>query len=195
MDIVTIVPSSKYLIKSYVTILIIAVATIIGCVLMGALIALDRTVGSAAILWSFVVGVGINVLWVVPAALLMPPYARSLRYELHEDEVIMHVGVITRSVKYVPFRTVTNITVKRGLLDRLFGLGSLEIQTAGISGTHRAEQHLVGLEDPDAAYELVGKALRRFRGAMGPTAAEVEDEDVLRSILEEVRSIREALDR
>jgi len=123
----------------------------------------------------------------------MEPYFRSLRYEIHEEQVIMQVGVITRSVKYVPFRTVTNMTIKRDPLDRLFGLGSLEIQTAGISGTNQAEQHLVGLEDPQVVYDLARRALQRFRGAMAPTAADIDDENLLRSILEEVRAIRESL--
>jgi putative membrane protein len=131
----------------------------------------------------------------VPAILLMGPYFRSLRYEIHEEQVVMHVGVITRSVKYVPFRTVTNMTVKRDPLDRLFGIGSLAIQTAGTSGTNQAEQRLVGLEDPQAVYDLAVRALRRFRGAMSPTAADVDEEDLLRAILDEVRGIRESLER
>lgn len=37
--------------------------------------------------------------------------------------------------------------------------------------------------------------LRRFRGAMSPTAADVDEEDLLRAILGEVWQIRESLDR
>lgn len=90
---------------------------------------------------------------------------------------------------------MTNMTVKRDPLDRAFGIGSLEIQTAGISGTTEAEQNLVGLSDPDEVYNLAVQALRRFRGAMGPTIADVADEDVMTAILVEVRAIRERLER
>jgi len=31
--------------------------------------------------------------------------------------------------------TITNLTVKRGLFDRWFGIGTLDIETAGMSGT------------------------------------------------------------
>ncbi len=51
------------------------------------------------------------------------------------------------------------------------------------------------LEDPDEVYELAVEALRRFRGAMGPTTAEVEEADVMRAILGEVRAIRDGLER
>ena len=195
MDALTVEPSRKYLTKAYLNIAIIAGAIVLGALLIAAFVSLGPEVGVEAIWWSLAISLGINVLWVVPAILLMGPYYRSLRYEIHEEQVIMHVGIMTRSVKYVPFRTVTNMTVNRGPLDRAFGIGSLEIQTAGISGTTQAEQNLVGLEDPEAVYGLAVQALRRFRGAMGPTTADIQEEDVLRAILDEVRGIRQRLER
>ncbi len=195
MDTLTVEPSRTYLTKAYVIIAAVAAAIVLFALVTAAFVSLDPDVGMEAIWWSLAISLGINVLWVVPAVLLMGPYYRSLRYEIHEEQVIMHVGIITRSVKYVPFRTVTNMTVKRDPLDRAFGIGSLEIQTAGISGTSQAEQNLVGLEDPEAVYGLAVQALRRFRGAMGPTTADIEEEDVMRAILDEVRAIREQLER
>ena len=195
MDALTVEPSRKYLTKAYLNIAIIAGAIVLGALLIAAFVSLGPEVGVEAIWWSLAISLGINVLWVVPAILLMGPYYRSLRYEIHEEQVIMHVGIMTRSVKYVPFRTVTNMTVNRGPLDRAFGIGSLEIQTAGISGTTQAEQNLVGLEDPEAVYGLAVQALRRFRGAMGPTTADIQEEDVLKAILHEVRGIRQRLER
>jgi len=195
VDTLTVEPSRTYLTKAYVIIAAVAAAIVLFALVTAAFVSLDPDVGMEAIWWSLAISLGINVLWVVPAVLLMGPYYRSLRYEIHEEQVIMHVGIITRSVKYVPFRTVTNMTVKRDPLDRAFGIGSLEIQTAGISGTSQAEQNLVGLEDPEAVYGLAVQALRRFRGAMGPTTADIEEEDVMRAILDEVRAIREQLER
>jgi uncharacterized membrane protein YdbT with pleckstrin-like domain len=94
---------------------------------------------------------------------------------------------------------VTNITVKRGLIDRWLGLGTLDIQTAGISGTQQAEQSLVGLADPDEVYDLVVGQLRRFRGAMAPTQAEMDvpssADETLAALLVEVRAIRKALEK
>lgn len=125
-------------------------------------------------------------------------YYRSIRYELHEDEVVVIVGIITKSVKHVPFRTVTNLKVARGPFDRLFGLGSLAIQTAGMSGTTGAEENLQGLTDVQDVYERVARELRRFRGAMAPTQSESElapqaeanGSGVLVEILDELRAIR-----
>jgi len=125
--------------------------------------------GGASI--GFIVAVLINVAWLVPALLVIPPYYRSLQYEIHDDEVIVRVGVITKTVKHVPFRTVTNLEVKQGPFDRLFGIGTLNIQTAGMSGQSGAEESLRGLPNFQEVYDQVVAALRRYRGAMAPTQA------------------------
>lgn len=112
-----------------------------------------------------------NALWIVPVAILIVPYCASLRYEIHEDEVIVRAGVITRSVKHVPYRTVTNLEVLRGPFDRVFGLGTLKVQTAGMSGQQGAEETLIGLPNVQEVYDLVAVALRQYRGALAADAA------------------------
>jgi uncharacterized membrane protein YdbT with pleckstrin-like domain len=179
-------------------------------------------IGSLGILWLvsrdaaahdndmtlFYVGaIGLNALWYVPAMLLTGPYYRSLSYEIQDDEVIVRAGIWTHSVKHVPYRTVTNLTIKRDILDRwLFGLGSLHIQTAGMSGTTGAEEMLAGLADVNDVYGMVVRELQRFRGAMGPATTEIGAEaevagpagpataEGLNAILAEVRAIRESLE-
>lgn len=134
---------------------------------------------------------------------LVPYYFNSLSYEIYPDEIVVRAGIITKSVKHVPFRTVTNLKVARGPLDRLFGLGSLAVQTAGMSGTTGAEENLEGLTDVHGVYDQIARELRRFRSAMDPTQADADAEprplasqnDVLREILDELRGIRAALDQ
>ena len=48
---------------------------------------------------------------------LVPPYYRSISYELTEDEVVVRKGIVTKVVKTVPYRTITNTVVARGLFD------------------------------------------------------------------------------
>jgi membrane protein YdbS with pleckstrin-like domain len=163
-------------------------------VLIGSSEAGPRAAGVGAL-----IGVGSTLIWLVPALIVIPFYYRSLKYEIHEDEVIVRAGVITRSVKHVPYRTVTNLTVKRGPFDRLLGIGTLKIQTAGMSGQTGAEESLMGLVNYNEIYEKVAGSLRRFRGGMSPTQAGVEpvgangDATMLAAILDEVKAIREAL--
>ncbi len=195
-------PTPRYLAKLCLLITLLALLTGLGGVLLGWLLAHDEDIGArGGALTAMIIGIGDILCW-VPALILSAPYYRSLSYEIQADEVIVRVGVITQSVKHVPYRTVTNITVKRDIVDRwLFGLGTLNIQTAGMSGTTGAEEKLVGLTDVQQVYDMVAQELRRFRGAMAPTAAEEEPEPALGSsgalnaILSEVRTIRQAIDR
>jgi uncharacterized membrane protein YdbT with pleckstrin-like domain len=189
-------PSSRYLIKVLIGIAVAGVLSIGGTMALGLLIP-DR---DATIVFGLF-ALAEAVVWVA-ALLLTGPYYASLHYEVQDDEVIVDVGVITHSVKHVPYRTVTNVVVRRDILDRwFFGLGSLHIQTAGMSGQSGAEEKLVGLPNVQEVYELVVKELRRFRGAMAPTAAEMEPELVvassgsLEAILGELKAIRRALEK
>jgi len=193
-------PSIKYLSKSRLSITIVALLILVGGVLLGWLMSFDRDIGASGAMIVFIVTAIADAIWWVPAMLLTGPYYRSLSYEIQDDEVIVHAGILTKSVKHVPYRTVTNLTVKRDILDRwLFDLGTLNIQTAGMSGQTGAEERLVGLPNVQEVYEIVVTELRRFRGGMAPTAAEVEGEpavaDALSAILAEVRAIRQALEK
>lgn len=194
-------PSSQYLTKLRVAITIVALLILAGGILLGWLMSFDKDIGTSGARIVFIVTAIADAVWWVPAMLLTGPYYRSLSYEIQDDEVIMHVGIWTKSVKHVPYRTVTNLIVKRGILDRLFGLGTLKIQTAGMSGTTGAEESLEGLDNVQEVYDMVVTELRRFRGSMAPTAAEEEIEpaaastDALSAILTEVRAIRHALEK
>ena len=138
-------PNRRYLNKQILIFSLVSGLILIFAFSIGALISLDEP-KSGFVFASIFASVGL-FFWIV-SVLLSFPYFRSLRYEIHEDEVIVHVGIVTKSVKHVPFRTVTNIKINRGLLDRfVFNIGSLNIQTAGMSGSTGAEESLVGLEN------------------------------------------------
>jgi uncharacterized membrane protein YdbT with pleckstrin-like domain len=196
----TINPSPKYLTRMRLVATIIALAILTGGLLLATILAAGGEVRvRGALFMLFIIAVLDGAWWLV-AMLLIGPYFRSLRYEIQDDEVVVHAGIWTKSVKHVPYRTVTNLTVKRDVIDRWLGLGTLNVQTAGMSGQTGAEEHLVGLEDVQAVYEAVATELRRFRGGMAPTQAEVEEEivpaqpDALNELLDEVRAIRRSLE-
>lgn len=187
-----IVPDRAYLAKLYVNTLLIFLFLIFPWVFMG----LIPELGLTYVLLFFVV----NALWLVPTfALLIPLYYRSIRYELRDDEIVVLKGVITRSVKVVPYRTVTNLVLDRGPVDRLLGLGTLKVETAGFSGQARSEAILAGLRDYDAVQALVREELRRYRAFSGATttegipAVEAEPGQVFGQLLQEVREIKAIL--
>jgi len=46
-------------------------------------------------------------------------------------EVYTKRGIITITKKHVPFRTITHVQTRRGLFDRVMGIGTVQIETAG----------------------------------------------------------------
>ncbi len=114
-------------------------------------------------------------------------------------DVALHLGTLfALLVTFLTARLLRRLP--EPILDRwFFGLGTLNIQTAGMSGQTGVEETLVGLTNVQEVYEIVATQLRRFRGGMAPTAAEVEPEgpaelgETLSAILTEVRAIRSAL--
>jgi uncharacterized membrane protein YdbT with pleckstrin-like domain len=179
---------------------VVALAIIAGAILFGLIMVIAGDMRLRGMMVLFFVIIALDGFWWLVAVVLAGPYYRSLRYEIQDDEVVVHVGIWTESVKHVPYRTVTNVQVKRDVVDRLLGTGTLNIQTAGMSGQKGAEERLVGLSNVQEVYASVAGELRRFRGGMAPTQADVEEEPAmalpgdLGEILAEVRAIRKSLE-
>ena len=194
-------PDPKYLFRMRLIATLVALAIIVGGILLGVILGVSGELRLGGVLILISSNLVLNGLWWLVAMVLSGPYFRSLRYEIQDDEVVVYVGIWTKSVKHVPYRTVTNMQVKRDVVDRLLGLGTLNIQTAGMSGQKGAEEQLVGLSNVQEVYESVAGELRRFRGAMAPTQAGVEEEPAaalpgdLGEILAEVRAIRVSLEK
>jgi uncharacterized membrane protein YdbT with pleckstrin-like domain len=193
----TLKPSPRYRSKLLlVTTVIAVIVMVVGLLLAGITLKNEGPQDAGAFLFIFLL---LNLVWYLPSFLLIGAYFRSLNYEIQDDEVIVHVGIWTKSVKHVPFRTVTNLKVNRDIFDRwFFDLGSLNVQTAGMSGKTGAEESLVGLPNVQEIYELVRSRLRLYRGAMGPAAAGEQGDpqvDTLAAILNEVTAIRAAVEK
>lgn len=155
--------------------------------------------------WLFVViYLGANLLWAVPTSLLMGPYYRSISYELTNDEIIVRKGILTRTEKRVPYHQITNVEVKRGLLDRLLGIGTVDAQTAGYSQQGGAEAPLPGLGDWETVQREVMSRVHRSRAALGepslPTperasgTLDASTPALLGEILAELRALRETIE-
>ena len=196
----TVTPDRKYLFRMRLIVTIVALAILAWGILLGLILAITGEIRLSGAMALFFFAVVLNGLWWLIALILTGPYYRSLRYEVQDDEVVVYAGLWTKSVKHVPYRTVTNLEVKRDVVDRWLGIGTLNIQTAGMSGQKGAEERLVGLSNVQEVYASVAEELRRFRGGMAPTQADFEVEPAvaqpggLGEILAEVRAIRKSLE-
>jgi hypothetical protein len=134
-----------------------------------------------------------SVFWFLPVLVAIPLYIRSFEYSVISKagatmpEIYVKKGLVNVTKKHVPFRTITNISSRAGPMDRLFGVGTVEIQTAGFSGGAKAgrspEEKLEGI----TFYEQVPRlsdslddeiliTLREIRNVLGKIDNKLEKE-------------------
>lgn len=114
----------------------------------------------------------ITAIWLIPAIIIVPIYLRSIEYSVITEEgttaseIFVKKGIINITRKHVPFRTITNISSRSGPFDRLFGIGTIEIETAGYSGsTTSAEEKLEGITFYEELRDFILRELRKFKGS------------------------------
>lgn len=108
--------------------------------------------------------VGIAYVWML---------RRTYRYAITNHRCVLEGGVIIRRRRSVHYHKVTDVEVSQNPLERLLGLSSLKLYTAGTSsvggfmpwgGTwERAEITFEGLRDPDEPERLINQALKRYK--------------------------------
>lgn len=73
-------------------------------------------------------------------------------YTLTNRRVMSKAGIISRNIHEVGLKDIRNINLKQGIMERLFGLGTVEIASAGTAGV---EVRFVGVRDPMRVRDLV----------------------------------------
>ncbi|MBL4955172.1 PH domain-containing protein [Neobacillus sp. OS1-32] len=69
-------------------------------------------------------------------------------YRFEEDELRIEYGVFVRQKRYIPFERIQSINLTEGLLQQMFGLVKVQIETAG--GGEEAEAVLSAVSKDDA---------------------------------------------
>ncbi|MFX0125235.1 MAG: PH domain-containing protein [Candidatus Hodarchaeota archaeon] len=138
-----------------------------------------------------------SIVIIFPSLILLPLYVNRMEFIVHGDEVIVKKGLINKTVKYCPYRTVTNISTTAGPLDRLFGIGCVNVQTAGKGGATGPEEKLEGLP---LFHEIRDYILRQLRiyyktisGGEVPIQNETDLSTIQREIINELREIKQLL--
>lgn len=98
-------------------------------------------------------------------------------YRIEEDELRIEYGIFVRKKRYIPFERIQSIDLTEGLLQRLFGLVKVEIETAG--GGEEAEGVLSAISRQEA--QLIQKYVAAAKGrTVHEQASNTEDQLVYR---------------
>ncbi|MBY8998469.1 MAG: PH domain-containing protein [Candidatus Thorarchaeota archaeon] len=156
------------------------------------------------------------VLWMVYTYI----YVKRIDYSLASwegdvsPEIYVRKGIIQITQKHVPFHTITHVKTRRGVFDRLFGIGTIQIETAAKSSTAQGggmvafilqrlmrggtgAENIEGVKFHEELRDFILRELRGFSRTpilSEPTAKRRQRKRIInRDTLEAFREIRDAL--
>jgi len=142
--------------------------------------------------------------WLVVMGLILvwiPAYYKSLEYLIDSDSIKMKKGVFWKKNVTIPFTKITNLDVTEGPVQRMFGIGTIKVQTAGAGGQQGAqpELKLLGVRDLEGVKDSIMERVRGYTisgsSEVKEKAAEGGDSEILGRMLEELTAIREVLEK
>lgn len=113
--------------------------------------------------WSLAVGLAVTLSAVAAIGALV--YARNYRWEVGDEAVLVHRGLVSRHRARVPYSRVQNVNVAQSALMRPLGLWKVVVETAGSAGpSARPEGVLAGVDDPERWEQAVTDRMRAAGG-------------------------------
>ena len=191
----TIKPDKKYQTAQLLILSVLSSLIIIGAVVLNIIIYLEAGSDSDGIMviWLLCLGL-ISIMWIVSFPLIYL-WIKNLSYFIHDDRITIQSGIITKKEQNIPYRSITDFVLTRGLFDRLLDIGTIKIQTAGQSTSATGyEGNLSGLLD----YKPLHADLREKLKSLHPISESIttsesvkqSDDSILVQILGELKEIR-----
>ena len=83
------------------------------------------------------------------------------KYEFTPTNLKIEKGIIWKKYSNIPYERVQNIDIHRGIIARIFGFSTIQIQTAGFSGMPYSEGNIpaVGIEHSEKIREFLMKKI------------------------------------
>ncbi|MDR2098754.1 MAG: PH domain-containing protein [Rickettsiales bacterium] len=90
---------------------------------------------------------------------------KSYRFIVAKNGIYEIAGIIFKNIKFVPYGKITDSVLKRGLLDLIFGTGTIGISTAGGTRSYNGasqpyEIRIRNVEDYKKIRELIFKGMK-----------------------------------
>lgn len=197
----TIKPDKKLITKQWYVLSTISAILVLPAIFLQLLLPLQDGVTYAQVavlLWPIIAGI-ILLEWLISAPLIIL-WIKNLSYQIEEDRVTIYKGILSKQQQNIPYRAVTDFMLHRSLYDRVLGIGTIRIQTAGQSHTATGyEGQLSGLSNWAELHQQLRDKLKSLHPvaqatAVSENASSISTDETLRHILEEVKAIRKALE-
>jgi membrane protein YdbS with pleckstrin-like domain len=164
-------------------------------VLLTLLLAAVRYPESVAILTTlimFLIAALIVLFWI-------PPFHKSLLYEIKDDSVVLLKGVFWKIKLIVPISKIANVKIKQGPLQKLFKVATVNI-IAAEDEEHRWSYPDIQFVDIKLAEETGNEILKRIKAFKAnqtteskSSNSELSDKEKIKYLMEELESIKKEL--
>lgn len=99
-----------------------------------------------------IVGTAIGAVFIIILSIL---HWLKFTYRLEENEFRVEQGVFLKKKRYVPFERIQSINISAGIIQRLFGVVNLKIETAGGMGEAEIELSAISKEEADRIQRII----------------------------------------
>ena len=195
-------PDKKLVTKQWGILFVISCLVLLMALLLRLLLPMSEDVTAeevSAWVWPIAGGV-IFGLWVIVGP-IMVIWVKNLSYMIDKEKVTIHKGILTKVQKNIPYRAITDFIVNRSIFDRILGIASIRIQTAGQSQTPTGyEGNLAGMADWKEWHKTLRERLKRLHPLSESLATQepvviATEKDLLVQILRELKAIRKAVEK
>jgi uncharacterized membrane protein YdbT with pleckstrin-like domain len=124
----------------------------------------------ATVLWSngSPTGLSIGDWWVISIVLVVMVIIRntvvrhSMRFTVTNQRIIVRHGILSRTEQTTAIARIQNITTRQTILQRLFGIGDVEFDTAG-GDVAEADFRFIGIAHPHEVVRRIDDDVRDAR--------------------------------
>jgi len=102
------------------------------------------------------------IILLVVAFLYQIALRRSYHYYITNERVILEGGILLKKIKSVPYHKITDVSIYQNIIERMLGLSTLNVHTAG-TGMQMPEIRFFGLDEPEKTQAIIVNELKAFK--------------------------------
>ncbi len=212
-DVQLLSPGNNYILKRFVSIGIVILFITIGIMIIFGFMSVlpygteEGNIGMEILKFGYLITVIVTSFLIIYNSIGTPWLIRTLSYEITEDALIVRRGRMTKVEIFVPYRTITNIGIIKGPIDRLFHIGHINIETAGtalgFSGKLGVDQYIEGLKDVDLkkTYDFIYSKMKKLKDVYSTMTEEISSEkeevslvEVIQELVTEIKDLKRTIE-
>jgi len=115
-------------------------------------------IGALVVIVSILSSLWFNIIIGVAIIIIVEIFRRAYTYSIYETGVEKQFKFIIVTKTFIDYSKIQDLSVERNMIDRIFGIGKIMINTAGSPGT---EINFTGVQNPEEIEKMIREKLRR----------------------------------